>query len=252
MIPRRRWTNLRAFQGPFGNDGGQRHDWPHHNGAATDPADWLRNADLYEIADLTAFEDQGDYLYLAGDLTRAYSPNKLAAFTRQIVYLRPGTFVIFDRVRTTKPEYRKTWQLQAAKPPSGTFPELMVDNGQGGRLFVQSVLPAQTVCRLYQGDSLYSYDGQNYAPEQVRGPAPECRIEVSPATAAQEDFFLHVLTAADDSVESVPRATAESTPEGVLVTLGETRITFATKAVGGLIQRGSEVHALARNIAQQD
>ena len=34
--------------------------------------------------------------------TRAYSPKKLDCFTRQIVFARPGTFVIFDRVVSYK------------------------------------------------------------------------------------------------------------------------------------------------------
>ena len=58
----------------IGNDGGQRHDWPHHNGAAIDPEEWQKNRSLYDIADITAFEDRGSYLYVAGDCSRSYRP----------------------------------------------------------------------------------------------------------------------------------------------------------------------------------
>ncbi len=38
--PAEQWTNLRAYKGPIGNDGGQHHDWPHHNGSVLDAAEW--------------------------------------------------------------------------------------------------------------------------------------------------------------------------------------------------------------------
>ena len=95
--PSEQWSRIRA--GPVsGNDGGQHHSWPHHNGAVTDADAWYKDRKLYDIADIMAFEDCGDYVYVAGDCTRAYSPDKLSYFTRQIVFLRPSTFVIFDRV----------------------------------------------------------------------------------------------------------------------------------------------------------
>ena len=72
-----------------------------------------KDAARYDIADLVACEDTGPYFYVAGDCTRAYSPGKLKCFTRQIVFLRPGTFVVFDRVVACDPSYRKTWLLQA-------------------------------------------------------------------------------------------------------------------------------------------
>ncbi|MBA7668226.1 hypothetical protein ES703_76335 [subsurface metagenome] len=105
--PSETWPGIRA--GPIsGNDGGQAHAWPHHNGAVTDPAEWHKRRELYDIADILAFEDVGSYMYVAADCTRAYSPKKLAYFTRQIVFLRPGTFIIFDRVSSKNPPFKKT------------------------------------------------------------------------------------------------------------------------------------------------
>ena len=53
-------------------DGGQHHDWPHHNGSVEDSLAWERDRELYDITDMLAVEDQGSYLYLAGDCSRAY------------------------------------------------------------------------------------------------------------------------------------------------------------------------------------
>lgn len=240
--PGETWKGIRAGE-VTGNDGGQTHSWRHHNGATSDVEDWRKQYDACHIAQMLAFEDRGAYLYVAGDATRAYSRRKIELFTRQIVFLRPGTFVIFDRVRSTRPELAKTWLLQAMKPPGGEAPNLVVTNGKG-RLFVQTVLPEGAQVRLAAGEELYRYGGQSYPPRRNTGPAPECRIEISPPRPARSDTFLHVLTAADAGVESVPTAAAEVTAKEVLVTLGKVKLGFTTDEVGGFIEREGKRTAL--------
>ncbi|MFC1716914.1 heparinase II/III family protein [Candidatus Poribacteria bacterium] len=216
------WTRIRAGN-ISGNDGGQAHDWPHHNGAVTDLDQWKEGRELYDIADILAFEDKGSYLYVAGDCTRAYSPKKIDYFTRQIVFIRPGTFVIFDRVKSRNPDFKKTWLLQAMKPPARTESHLVVTNGQG-RLFVQTLLPSDPKVRLVTGTDLYSYGGKDYSPRRDTGPAPECRIEISPSEPASEDYFLHVLTATDADTASVEQATVQTEGQDIVVTVGETKV----------------------------
>ena len=223
------WPRIRAGR-VTGNDGGQHHNWPHHNGAVPDAAAWRKDRPLYDIADLLAFEDRGKWLYVAGDCSRAYSRKKLDYFTRQIVYLRPGTFVIFDRVAARDPGFKKTWTLQAMKRPQGTGDRWMVTNGQG-RLFIQTLLPAPAHVKLVSGDDLYAYDGQSYPPQRRTGPAPECRMEVSPAKPAKVDYFLHVLTAADATVSAVDGAR------------GKAKITFHKATVGGAIALSGDPRA---------
>jgi len=228
------WPGIRAGV-VSGNDGGQAHNWPHHNGAVTDPAQWLRERHLYDIAEILAFQDAGDYLYVAGDCARAYAPGKLSCFTRQIVFLRPGTFIIFDRVRSTRPEFKKTWLLQAMKAPASESGRLVITNGKG-RLFVQTLLPEKAEIRLAAGADLYRYGGRSYPPGRDTGPAPECRIEVSPREAQTDDYFLHVLTATDAEVTDVETATAAVDSRQVRVRIGAATVTFTTAEVGGSIE----------------
>jgi hypothetical protein len=231
--PGEKWSRIRA--GPVsGNDGGQAHNWPNHNGAVTDPAAWHEGRQLYDIADVLAFDDRGAYIYVAGDCTRAYSPKKLEYFTRQIIFIRPGTFVVFDRVKSTEPGFKKTWLLQAMKPPTGAPPNLVVTNGRG-KLFIQTLLPGDAQVNLVSGADLYTYGGQTYAPEGDRGAAPECRIEVSPASPAAVDYFLHVLTATDADTDSVEPAVAEMGEAQVTVTVGRAKIAFTLAEVGAAI-----------------
>ncbi len=225
LDPEETWPGIRAGT-VTGNDGGQHHDWPHHNGAVADAEAWHARRDLYEVARITAFEDRGDYLYLAADATRSYRAAKLEEFTRQIVYLRPDTFVIFDRVRSTRPELKKTWLLHAMRVPDEHDGRLVVTHGPG-RLFIETLLPATAETRLAHGDDLYRYDGQHFPPARDTGPAPQCRIEISPGEAARQDFFLHVLTTADAATDSVPRARASAAAGAVEVTVGTARVTFA-------------------------
>ncbi len=244
--PTETWPGIRAGD-VTGNDGGQAHDWPHHNGAVEDASEWHQDRELYDIADILAFEDRGSYLYVAGDCTRAYAPEKVAHFTRQIIFIRPGTFVIFDRVKSTRPDLKKTWVLQAMKTPAMAGTDLAVTNGDG-RLHVQTVLPRDPVVKLATGDDLYSYGGETYLPDRDTGAAPECRIEVSPPTPAETDHFLHVLTATDATVTSVPHATAELGDDRVVVVIGDAQITFTTAEVGGRIESCATVTPLAREI----
>jgi hypothetical protein len=228
------WPQMRA--GPVSsNDGGQWHPWPHHNGAVQDPAQWEKGRNLYDIADIVAFEDRGEYLYVAGDCTRSYRPEKLACFTRQIVFLRPDTFVIFDRVVSKDPRFQKTWVLQAMKPPTPLNGRLMITNGKG-RLFVQTLLPQSPEIRLISGPDLYSRGSRAYPPERNTGPAPECRVEVSPSHAATTDHFLHVLTATDSTVASAPMATVRTDPNHIVVLVRPVSIAFRTDELGGDIE----------------
>jgi hypothetical protein len=241
--PAETWPGIRAGR-ITGNDGGQMHDWPHHNGAVVDAALWQRDRELYDIADITAFEDRGEFLYVAGDCTRAYKPEKLRSFTRQILFLRPGTFVIFDQVTARSADLEKTWLLQAMKAPVTTSSHLVITNGKG-RLFVQTLLPRPHRVKLAAGDDLYSYDGQSFPPGRDTGPAPECRVEIAPAEPRVSDRFLHVLTAVDASTETVPAAAIEQSDGAVALRVGKASISFSTPGAGGQITLGGRRYRLA-------
>jgi hypothetical protein len=246
--PSETWPNIRAGR-VTGNDGGQAHNWPHHNGAVTDAAAWNKDRQLYDIAHILAFEDHGTYVYVAGDCTRAYSPRKLDCFTRQIVFARPGTFVIFDRVVSRNPQFSKTWLLQAMKRPEKAPPGLVVTNGKG-RLFVQTLLPRDPEVKLHFGQNLYSYGGNTYPPRRDTGPAPECRVEVSPSKPAVADYFLHVLTATDATVETVPAAALEETDDQVRIRVGKATISFEKNNVGGSVEIAGHRRAFSDGILE--
>jgi hypothetical protein len=246
--PNEKWPGIRAGN-VTGNDGGQHHNWPHHNGAVSDPQQWRQQRQLYDIADITAFEDCGGYLYVAGDYGRAYSHDKVEFCTRQIVYIRPGTFVIFDRVGSTNANFQKTWLLQAMKTPQQQGEHLVVTNGKG-RLFVQRLLPAEADVRCVSGEQLYSYGGRDYPPSRDTGPAPECRIEVSPRDAHRVDYFCFVLTAGDAAVSEVKGAKVVDSDSTVTVDCGGSSLRFDKAQVGGAITVANQTRPLAAAVVK--
>lgn len=250
--PNEKFAHIRAYQGAS-NDGGQSYPWSgnvHHNGAAMDLNQWFKLRELFDIADLLAADDHGEFYYTAGDATRAYSSHKLELFTRQIVFLRPDTFVIFDRVTSTKPEFKKSWLLQAAKPPTGQAPNLVVTNGQG-RLFVQTLLPENPVVTLHSGNDLYTVDGKHYPASLDTGPSAECRIEVSPSMPAKADCFLHVLTTANADASAAPKASVSVKGEQVVVEVAGVRVTFLTNRVGGSVEINGRTAELRNRIVSE-
>jgi len=67
-----------------------------------------------------AYANQPECMFVAADRAPAYTPEKLNVWTRQIVCLRPHTFVMLDRVRSTRPEHKKTWLLHSRLAPQGS------------------------------------------------------------------------------------------------------------------------------------
>ena len=163
----------------------------------------------------------------------------MESFTRQIVFLRPDTFVIFDRVCSKDAGFKKTWLLQAMKAPTQTNKHLVITNGKG-RLFVQTLLPERPQVRLVSGPELYSYGGRDYPPSRDTGPAPECRIEISPSEPGKCDYFLHVLTAAGGDVTSMEEATVIRREQDITVSVGTATIEFDLPGVGGSIEQSGQ------------
>jgi hypothetical protein len=83
-----------------------------------------------------AYEHRPEYTYACADLAKAYSPTKVASYTRQLVYLRgePECLVVYDRVASTKPEFPKVWLLHVMNEPvlyAGNAQAAKSNSGEG-------------------------------------------------------------------------------------------------------------------------
>jgi heparin/heparan-sulfate lyase len=81
----------------------------------------------------------GSYVYARGDATHAYQPSKMERFTREVAYT-PGNnvLVIFDRVRTKDPNFKKVWLLHGVSKPLIDSTLKGTDVGHGGTSYSTS------------------------------------------------------------------------------------------------------------------
>jgi len=198
------------------SDGGQRLPEGRNN-----PMELETILSKYKMGEVVAHEfgpdrQRPEYSYIAGDITQAYTA-KVNQVTRSMVALDtsnrtyPASLVVFDRVRSTKPEFKKTWLLHSIQEPNVTDRSATVvrDEGSyGGKLFVESLLPTSaTITKIGgPGKEFWVHSlGKNFPVHKPPPAEPGAwRIEISPAEPALTDRFLHVLTVAD--AETRPKA----------------------------------------------
>lgn len=73
---------------------------------------------IYESANIIKFEhsSENQYTYSVGDATAAYT-KKIDFFDREFLFLSPDVFVIFDRVKTVNPNFKKIWVMHTVDEP---------------------------------------------------------------------------------------------------------------------------------------
>jgi len=75
------------------------------------------NFGIYERADIIKYEHRpAAFTYTVGDLTASYT-RKIDFFDREFLYLRPDIFIIFDRVQSVDPEFKKVWVAHTMDSP---------------------------------------------------------------------------------------------------------------------------------------
>jgi len=210
------------------NDGGQRMDSSRFWNTVRSQEDWEKTRDLWELGKLRIVDnadgtgDHGSYHYALGDATRAYSPNKVGRFARQLLYL-PGIniLVVFDVVVSTDPTFRKTWLLHGvSKPwvdgagsPSSNGEETFGNAGQfrlqdgEGEVLIYTLLPTNHVTARRGGEGYEFWTpgdanggtwgtGRNWPMEPVEsGPLPTDPVEL----AMWQKFY-------GDDIKSVERS----------------------------------------------
>jgi heparin/heparan-sulfate lyase len=217
---------------------------------------------------VTAFETNDDFAYIAADATECYIhgsaklPEKAQLVSRQFVYLRPHHFIIFDKVRSTRPEFRKQWLLHFANEPLITGQTIRADQEQG-RLFCKSLLPEKPLITVIGGKGKeFMAAGRNWdimSKEPLTRPSEmpskpfteeekeyfgQWRIEVESSEPEIEMIFLHVLETADQQkVEmSDVKLVTEGNYKGVCINLNNksAKVLFdVTKENGGEIEISS-------------
>jgi heparin/heparan-sulfate lyase len=207
-----------------------------------------------------AFETNQDYVYVAGDATACYRhgpvkqqgglalAEKCDMVTRQLVFLMPNHFVVFDRVQTTDASYRKDWLLHTADKPVISDRTIRADQGDG-RMYCRTLLPADAVLTPVGGPGKEFFAaGQNWdivsgglKPENL-ALMGQWRVEVTPGAPRKQDVFLHVVQVGDQKLDGTDETTlleADGTCGVRLISGGRTwEVVFNTTGpLGGHISR---------------
>lgn len=160
-----------------------------------------------------------DFSYIKGDLTAAYT-DKVKQFKRSFLFLNlkdsshPAAMVVYDKVVSSDPNFKKYWLLHSMEEPSvagNTTTIRRSEDGYSGKLVNETLLPQanNTVIEKIGGPGReFEVFGTNYLQEPSRPPgqhtveAGAWRVQISPQTPSETDHFLNVLQVMDDDHSS--------------------------------------------------
>jgi heparin/heparan-sulfate lyase len=194
------------FGDNYGNDGGQRLPGGHQGPSTLDIL--LAPQNGYRTGQVLAHATGSDFSLLQGDITAAYS-KKVKQVIRSFVFLNlqnartPAALVVFDRVVSANPAFKKFWLLHTLQEP-----QIKGASASADRLALDVLLPPAGNVALEKvggpGKEFWVF-GTNYANEpedrksKRKGTKPSSmelgswRVEVSPKKASAEDLFLTVM-----------------------------------------------------------
>lgn len=228
------------------NDGGQRMPGDRWE-TCRSFADLL--SDEYTTGQVLAHGIGGDYMapdysYLSGDITKAYS-EKVKEVKRSFVFLNlksekvPAAMVVFDKVVSKNPEFKKHWLLHSIEEPQVSENGIIIKrtkDGDSGMLSNTVLLPAKENLDMQviggKGKEFW-VNGTNYAnapqagrpdPRNERG---EWRVEVSPSAPANEDYFLNVIQVADNNCNELHKASLLKGENLVGAVIADRIVTFS-------------------------
>ncbi|MBV9469830.1 MAG: hypothetical protein JOZ57_11360, partial [Abitibacteriaceae bacterium] len=120
--PDEKWKGFLGGAEAGSDGGGQRTNFPLTSGPGMD--DYLNYREVFQRGNLSRSANSPDFTYAFADITGAYNSPlwhggklnqpKVSNVTRQLLYLRGlDSLVVFDRVSSTNPNFKKTWLLHS-------------------------------------------------------------------------------------------------------------------------------------------
>jgi Heparinase II/III-like protein/Heparinase II C-terminal domain len=204
------------------NDGGQR--WPNEGREAPTQEVIATGHRVGRVTghDLGPDAQRPAFSYLSGDL-ESYGP-KVVHANRSFLFLNlanadhPAALVVYDRIRSARAEFLKTWLLHTPAKPVLAGDRFTARGDSGGRMDGQILAPVSGNIQMAavggQGRE-FTVGARNY-PQIPKRDIPLAsiegagwRIEISPIAARQDDRFLVVLQVGDDRPGYTPLAVTE-------------------------------------------
>lgn len=179
------------------------------------------------------------YSYFKADLTAAYT-TKMSRYTRGFCFLNlgradvPAAIILTDDMTTSRPTFKKYWQINTLKEPIQTPTGVILHNelnGITGKTYVDMLVPAakdrQTV--ILSGEKANSTFGFQYKVNSNKPEASAHRIMISPKAANRRDRFLTVFQMTADGAKPLPVDFYE-TEESYVVTLADRIVSMGSGA----------------------
>jgi heparin/heparan-sulfate lyase len=210
-------------KGDYGNDGGQR--LPNQRMEPANLEVFLDPVNAYKTGEVLAqgfgpSKQTPDYTYMKGDISQAYS-SKVKEVKRSFIFLNlkneeiPAALIVYDKVISSSPSYKKYWLLHSIEEPSIKGNEVMITqttNTGTGKLVNVSLLPEIDNLELKAvggpGKEFWVF-GKNYENESRDNSGESTyeraawRIELSPKKHAQENYFLNIMQIMDKNARQL-------------------------------------------------
>jgi len=193
------------------DEGGQR---VYSNQSLGTMTDYLADTGS-ETGDITVYQDNGKWTYLAGDFSKAYDLDRIVKAIREVAWLGERYLVVVDNITlgSNKLLPRVLWHY-TVKPVLGEK-RFTVSDG-GGRAAVTLLAPSNAVIDTVQE---YRIGTAYYLPPDPRPSIGVGRAEISvPSPGATDYTFIEVIDVADEGVPvgNVSLASPDSSSLGVL------------------------------------
>ncbi len=232
-------NKLKQFEAkrPSINDGGQYwpnqgQDHPHNLEMLVDSENGYKMGEVSEYGFVPNSIDP-EYSYIAGDITAAYPPETVENVRRTMATITtknkniPLVFIVYDRVVSRNPEFKKMWLLHSETMPTVEGNTIIIENNRPhyqnkqqyfGKLIMRSVIPKKEIRVEPDMQNIFATSAkkQRFVAEKKRPgvePASWTTI-VSPTGNTNCHEFLHVgwVTSVSEN-KSVKVSLADDTKE---------------------------------------
>jgi heparin/heparan-sulfate lyase len=220
------------FRSTESNDGGTRFNQRNPKSpqeAQTDP--WFNNGKVLS-SDFGPSKLRPFYSYFSVDLAGAYSA-KISSYTRSFCFLNldqdsiPAAIILTDDMTTSKPEFKKYWQINSHNLPETTSNGVILKNerkGLVGKTHVEMLIPAiegREMEILSGSDATSSFGFKYEIPGRLaERDLPEARghrIMISPKTENNRDRFLTVFQITAGNTKPLPLSHYETQVSYVVI-----------------------------------
>lgn len=191
-----------------------------------------------------------EFSYISSNIASAYS-SKVSEYKRSAVFVNtgdeayPALFVVYDNLKSSNPDFKKTWLLHSEEEPvtntaNNTVTLTRTADGYNGKLVNTVLVPSSDNAELTvvggEGKEFWAGGANHPAQTYIEGNHSDMgnyRMELSPANPSEDDVFLNAMAVADaDTAVPMPSIYKEENDFLYGVTFLDKAVYFAKSRSG--------------------